>query len=150
MSASIAHPASPLSRQPDRRSAHWPTDILRASLLLGCLASVVAAAWLGEPSASLKADPELALMLRGMAAIKGTIVVSVVGVLLWRFGHALPNRAAAACLAGAWCMTGATVLVWQLSFIPLAALVFHVGEFVLLVTAWREHRSGLQPARTAG
>ncbi len=34
------------------------------------------------------------------------------------------------------------MLVWQLSFIPLAALTFHAGEFTLLFVAWCDGQSG--------
>lgn len=113
---------------------------LRFLLFAGCLASVVLAAWAGEPARYLRADPELAFLLRGMAAIKAVIVLAALGVLSWRFGHTVSQRMAAGYLMGAWLTAGATVLVWQLSFIPLAALVFHAGEFTLLFVAWRDHQ----------
>ena len=39
-------------------------------------------------------------------------------------------------------LPGATMLVWQLTFIPLAAVFFHAGEFLLLLVAWRDFQSG--------
>ncbi|MBC8059002.1 MAG: hypothetical protein H7Y61_20735 [Rhizobiales bacterium] len=113
---------------------------LRTLLLAGCIASVAAAAWVGEPAASVRADPELAFLLRGMAGIKAAIVLAAVGVLFWRFGHAVSKRSAGAYLVGAWLLAGATALVWQLSFVPFAALAFHAGEFTLLFVAWRDHQ----------
>jgi hypothetical protein len=38
------------------------------------------------------------------------------------------------------------VLIWCLSFIPAAALIFHLGMFGLLVVAWREDRTAPQQA----
>ena len=38
-------------------------------------------------------------------------------------------------------MCGATVLVWALSFIPLAALAFHIGAFAILLTAGSDRKS---------
>jgi hypothetical protein len=113
---------------------------LRSLLVAGCIASIAIAAWLGEPAAFVRADAELAQLLRGMAAIKAIIVLAAVGVLLWRFGQPVPRRTAIAYLLGAWLIAGATTLVWQLSFVPLAALAFHAGEFTLLIAAWRDHQ----------
>ena len=121
---------------------------LRALLLLGCVAVASAAALASEAAAIVRADPELSYLLRGMAAIKACLCAAAVGVLFWRFGHGLSQRSAAAYLIGAWLMTGATMLVWQLSLISLAAMAFHVGEFTLLFTAWRD-RAAL-PERQRG
>lgn len=118
---------------------------LRSLLVLGCTVSVLLAAWLAAPATALRADPELVFLLRGMALIKAAIVLAAVGVLCWRFGQPVLPRVAGAYLAGAWLTAGATMLVWQLSFIPLAALVFHVGEFTLLWVAWRDHAEGRRP-----
>lgn len=117
---------------------------LRALLLCGCLATVAMAAWIGRPEAYLAADADLARLLRGMALIKGFLALAAVAVLLWRFGHPLSQRMAAAYLVGAWLAAGASMLVWQLTFIPLAALVFHIGEITMLLTAWRD-RTGTRP-----
>ncbi len=143
LSLSAANPA-PTFAVPSRRTpAHDSPAARRAILLIGCFASVAAAAWLGEPAAMVRADPELAYLLRGMAAIKAAIVLAAVGVLLWRLGRPLPQRIAAAYAVGAWLIAGSSMLIWQLSLIPLAAVAFHVGEFTLLFAAWRDHRTDL-------
>lgn len=114
--------------------------VLRLLLVAGCAASVALAAWVGEPGPSLRADPELAVLLRGMATIKAVIVLAALALLCWRFRRPVSPRSAVAYLVGAWMAAGAAMLVWQLSFIPLAALTFHVGEFTLLFAAWRDRR----------
>jgi hypothetical protein len=114
------------------------TDSLRRWLLVGSLAACVLAAWVGNPSDYSRADPELAFLMRGMAAIKATLVLAAVGVLWWRFTYPISQPTAMAYLIGAWLAAGATVLIWQLSFITLAAIAFHAGEFALLVAAWRD------------
>lgn len=119
---------------------------LRVLLLAGCLVSVAAAASLGEPAALLQADAELGRLLRGMALIKAVIALAAVGLLLWRLGQPLSRPMAIAYLVGAWLVAGATMLVWQLSFVPLAALTFHVGEFTLLIAAWRDRHHGSRHA----
>jgi hypothetical protein len=139
---------SALSRAPGFALNSQPPELMsspsarRSLLVIGCVASMAFAAWLGEPLASTQADPELAHLLRGMAAIKATMVVAALGVLFWRFGQPVQQHTAAAYLAGAWLIAGATMLVWQLSFILLAALAFHVGVFSLLFVAWRDHQAG--------
>ena len=123
---------------------------LRLLLCVGCIASVAMAAWVGEPARYLRADPELAFLLRGMATIKAAIVFAAVGMLSWRFGYPLSERTALAYLIGAWLTAGASMLVWQLSFIPLASLAFHAGEFTLLFVAWRDHQSNSPRSKDAG
>lgn len=149
MSVSIARPTLLLSLSLNQYNSAWSPGALRMLLLAGCLASVAVAAWLGEPSAYLRADRELAFLLRGMAAIKACIVMAAVGVLLWRFGRAVAQRTAVAYLVGSCLIAGATTFVWQLSFIPLAALVFHFGEFMLLFVAWRDHQAETQQLQEA-
>ena len=147
MSVSMAQPASPPSRAVRRASGMCSPSELRTLLLAGCVVAAAAALWLGEPAAYLAAEPGLVVLLRSMAAIKACIVVAAVGVLLWRLGHAVPGRTAAAYLVGSWLIAGATTLVWQLSFIPLAAVVFHAGELLLLFTAWRDRGADESRAR---
>ena len=91
-------------------------------------------------------EPDLARLLRGMALLKGGIALAAVGVLLWRFGHPTPPRMVTAYIAGAALIVGASVLIWQLVHIPAAAFAFHVGEFALLIAAWRD-RDGVRAIR---
>ena len=111
---------------------------MRALLLAGCVASAAAAGWLADPAPVLQADPELARLLRGMALIKAAFMLAAVGVLLWRFGRPMTPTTAGAYLAGTWMVCGASLLIWYLSAIPFAALLFHSGALLLLVAAWRD------------
>ena len=148
MSISVADSASPRSLRSAQLNATWSPSTLQSLLLAGSIASV-AAAWLGEPSAYLRADPELAFLLQGMAAIKACIVLAAIGVVFWRLGQAVPQRTASAYLVGSWLLAGATTLVWQLSFIPLAALVFHAAGFSLMFVAWRDREAKMQRLQDA-
>lgn len=113
----------------------------RTLLLLGTALALTVAAALGDPRPMLAADPDLARLLRGMALIKGVLVLAAVGVLWWRFRQPLAAGHGTAYLVGAWLAAGATMLIWQLSLIVPAALAFHAGELLLLLTAWRDgHR----------
>jgi hypothetical protein len=60
--------------------------------------------------------------------------------LCWRYGWPVSRGVAAGYLAGAWLATSATVMMWQLTSIALAAVLFHVGEIAPLVLAWRDYR----------
>ncbi|MEO8280035.1 MAG: hypothetical protein ABI564_10110 [Ideonella sp.] len=124
----------------DRASA-WSPRLLRFWLLLGCAASVAVAAIVGEPSSLLKADPELATLLRGMAVLKALMVSAGLGLLCWRFAHPATPRTAALYVVTAWLVTGATVLIWQLTWLPLAALVFHVAGITALLVALADRNS---------
>jgi hypothetical protein len=116
-------------------------------LSLGCAGSVAVsmavAASLGGPQVYLRADRELAALLRDMALIKAFIVMAAVGVLFWRFGHGIGRGLAVMYLVGACLLAGATTLIWDLTSIGLAALVFHVGGFMLLCAAFADHKSGI-------
>jgi hypothetical protein len=114
---------------------------MRTALVCGCAVSMAAAAWYGDPTAYLQADPSLARLLRGMALIKALLVVLAAAAVLWRLGKPASYRVVAAYLAGCWAIAGAATLIWQLTLIPLAAIGFHVAEISMLVVAWREHRS---------
>lgn len=128
-----------------------PTRRLRAALLAGCVLAAAIAAVVAQPEPHLLADPELARLLRGMALIKAMIVLVGVALLLWRFGRPVPARIAAVYIAGTWIAAGASMLIWQLALIPYAAAAFHLGEFAVLVAAWRDMpRRGARAAPQAG
>ncbi len=107
-------------------------------MILACALSIGIAAWLGDPSGYLQADPALARLLRGMALIKSAIVLASVGAVFWRLGFAISRPAAMAYVVGCGVLAGSTMLIWQLSLIPLAAILFHVAAVGLLLVGWRE------------
>jgi hypothetical protein len=112
--------------------------LLRVGLILACAASVGVAFHVGDPAASLRADPALAHLLRGMAAIKSTLVLAAIGACLWRLGWAISGPIAVAYIAGCAALAGSTMLIWQLTAIALAALVFQGAALGMLVVGWRE------------
>jgi hypothetical protein len=119
-----------------RRSVHtWP---LRIALLTGCVISLGIAAHWGDPSTFVHEDPALSRLLRGMAVIKAAITMALVAAVLWRFGRPLSKPVAAGYLLGAWALVGATTLIWQLSWIPAAAILFHAAFLSMLFVSWRE------------
>lgn len=92
----------------------------------------------GGLSSSGTAEPELALLLRGMAAIKTLIVAALVAAIAWRSRWPLSPPLAAGYLAGAWSMAFTTAMIWQLAAIAPAAVFFHLAEFAVLLLAWRD------------
>ena len=119
--------------------------VVRAGLLMGCLACAVVG-WAAASGASLPVEPELAVLLRGMAAIKGLLALFAASLVYWRFGLPISARAAWAYATCAGLMFVACALIWQLAFIPLAAALFHAGGIGALCVAWRD---GCQLPRAA-
>jgi hypothetical protein len=124
------------------RSAAAPAStavsLLRIGLIVGCASSIGIAVWLGDPSGYLHADPALARLLRGMALIKGMIAIAAVGAVFWRLAWPVSKIGAAAYLISSWAIAGSTMLIWQLSYIVPAALLFHAAALSLLLVSWRE------------
>jgi hypothetical protein len=112
--------------------------VWRAGLIAACALSIGLAAWAGHPTGYLEADPALAHLLRAMALIKGLIVLGALGAALWRYGWEITAPVAvgyAACIA---VLAGSATLIWQLTLIPLAALMFHAALIGLVYVGWRE------------
>ena len=128
---------------PAPASALSPVAV-RVALALGCLAAVALGLEVGDPRAFQAADPDLARLLRGMAVLKALLVLPAVAAVWWRAGHPLSRKLAAVYVAGAWAMTGASVLIWQLTSLALAALAFHGAGLAMLVAAFGDGRERLR------
>jgi hypothetical protein len=111
---------------------------LRSVLIVGCAISVGIAMYMGDPSGYLLADPALARLLRGMAVIKGVIAIAIVGAVWWRFGRAVSRPVAVSYALGCWVVAGSTTLVWQLTSIVMAAVLFHAAALSMLIVSWRD------------
>ncbi len=140
MSAILSNRSVAATQRSSARERLRAPVVLRFVLLVGLVAVVVVAAVVRSPSAATVADAKLVSLLRGMALIKAGIALVAVALAAWRFGRPIPSAVAFGYLVGAWCLAGAAVLIWQLSFIPAAAVIFHVGMLGLLALAWREGR----------
>lgn len=119
----------------------------RFYLLAGSAASIAAACHFGSPAGYLEADPALARLLRGMALVKAAAVVAGLAAVYWRLGWPIQRWRSSTYLVTAWILTGSTMLIWQLSWIPAAAVLFHTALIGLLMTAWRDDLKG-RPGRT--
>jgi len=119
----------------------------RAVLLTGAALAVVAALALSSVLPRAAAEPELALLLRFMAMVKGALGLLALGLAAWRLGRqASPALAGAYCL-GVWGMLASAVLVWQFTRLGLAAGSFHFWALALLLTAMLDGRRLRRAAR---
>ncbi len=111
---------------------------LRLGLILGCAFAIGVATWAGDPGSYQQADPALARLLRGMALIKGLITIGAVSAVYWRLASPAAGKVAAVYVVCSWALAGASALIWQLSYIGWAALLFHLAAVTMLVVGWRE------------
>jgi hypothetical protein len=114
------------------------TALLRTITVAGCALAIGVAGWVGDPSGYLEADLALAHLLRGMAVIKGMLALAALGAVLWRFGWPVSKPVAFGYVFGSSVLAGSTMLIWQLSFMPLAAVLFHLAAVSMLIIGWRE------------
>ncbi len=113
--------------------------MVRAVLCVVCVAAALGGLAVGQPEQLLQTDPELARLLRGMALIKGGILIAALGLLSWRFHWRTSKRLVVVYNGAAAAMSFAAGLIWQLTSILLAAGLFHLGLIVLLVAMLRDN-----------
>ncbi len=114
-------------------AARW-----RGGLLAACALSIGLGASMGHPASYLQADPALAHVLRAMALIKGLIVVGALAAALWRYGWPITAPVGVGYAAGVAVLAGSTTMVWELTLIPLAALMFHGALAGIVWLGWRD------------
>ncbi len=68
-------------------------------------------------------------------------------LLLQRFKRPVPMRFAAVYLVAMWLAAGASMLIWQLTAIPFAAIAWHTGGLAFLVAAWRDGTASTEAGR---
>ncbi|HEY0777424.1 MAG TPA: hypothetical protein VGD56_05600, partial [Gemmatirosa sp.] len=83
-------------------------------------------------------DPDLARLLRAMAAIKGGLVTLGAAAVGWRLRRPTPPAFAAGYVALVWVAGAATGAIWQLAGVGRAAVALHVAGALLVVLAWRD------------
>lgn len=134
---------SPVSQRERERAVAMSPGAYRTLLVAGMIAVAAMVAWatVAGTASTVAGDASFVRMMRVMAMIKAMLVAIAAAVLWWRFARPVTALFAAGYLLGAWFMAAATVLIWQLSSIGAAAVVFHTGELSLLLLAWRDTRS---------
>jgi len=73
-----------------------------------------------------------------MALIKGMIAIAAASAVYWRLALPASGTVAALYVISSSVLMGSSMLIWQLSHIGPAALLFHGAALSMLVVAWRE------------
>ena len=121
-----------------RRPTPW-----QAALPPVVVLAVIAVWVLADPAPTLAADPELARVLRFMAAVKGGMALVALALVGLRLGApVMPSRGLGYLLAAAGAAAAPT-LIWQLTWIGPAALLFYASVGTLVVLGWRDARRWL-------
>jgi len=109
----------------------------RSLLVVGCMLAAALPLVAVDPAADAF-EPELARLLRGMALLKATFVLTAVAILLWRLAQPVATATAVLYLGGTWAGAAATTMIWQLDRLVLASTLFHVGLIAFLIVAMRD------------
>lgn len=133
------------------RSAVWRTSPWQPALLVAAVATAVTA-WLlaGSTQPSLlDSDPELAMLLRFMAAVKAVMELAALGVTTWRLGHPATPAVALVYLAAVSLMGAAPGVIWQLAHVELGAALFHAGLLLFCCALFADRGAATQLVGTA-
>jgi hypothetical protein len=114
------------------------TARLRAMLIVVCIFAAAVGFVLGDPAGRYAADLELIRLLRGMAIVKAIILLAVLALLSWRLRWLTFRPLVVSYAAAVGVMSFASALVWQLTFIGVAAFLFHASLIALLVLMLRD------------
>lgn len=114
------------------------TARLRAMLIVVCIVAAALGFVLGDPAGRHAADLELMRLLRGMAIVKVIILLAVLALLSWRLRWLTFRPLVVSYAAAVGVMSFASALVWQLTFIGLAAFLFHASLIALLILMLRD------------
>lgn len=145
-----AHDPAPLAVSRPARHSASPL-IARAVLVATVVLAMTLAQFVGQGEAAdraASADPELTLLLRGMAVLKAGLAIGAVCLVAWRLAHPASSRLAAGLIVAAALMAAGPILVWHVAPVVAAALVFHAGLGLLLVLCLLD-RSGAQELHAA-
>jgi hypothetical protein len=111
---------------------------LRALLLVVCIVAAAVGFVLGYAVGSFSSDVELVRLLRGMAVAQGIILLAVLALLSWRLRWLTFRPLVVSYATAVGVMSFASALVWQLTFIGVAAFLFHASLLALLVLILRD------------
>jgi hypothetical protein len=120
----------------------------KARLALGLLivAAIFAAYVATSPelaaAAVAQAGPDLTRLMRGMAAIKALMAVAAGAAVMWRLGAPVTWRWFAAYALACTAMAAGPVVIWQMQYLRLGALLLHGGLFTTVVLLWRDPAMG--------
>jgi hypothetical protein len=84
------------------------------------------------------ADPDLSALLRGMAIIKAAIVAAGAGIVWWRLGASISSTFALAYIGCVTAASAGAAMVWTMSHMGVATLLFHGALIAFLVIGLRD------------
>ncbi|GJD49134.1 hypothetical protein OPKNFCMD_1864 [Methylobacterium crusticola] len=108
---------------------------LRIPLLLGTALALAAGAAFAAGAPARAIDPDLARVIRWMAAIKGGFGALAFAAAWWRLARPARAWRAAAYVAGPPLMAFGAVLLWSMHGLGVGALGLHLGLLGLLAAA---------------
>lgn len=111
---------------------------LRALLIAVCVAAAAVGFVLGHVVGRFSNDVELVRLLRGMAIAQGIILLAVLALLSWRLRWLTFRPLIVSYATAVGVMSFASALVWQLTYIGVAAFLFHASLIALLVLILRD------------
>ena len=114
--------------------------VWQGALLVSVGLCVAGASTLGDPGRLLTFDPDLARVLRFMAAVKGGMALLTLALVGLRLGEPVTPARAIGYLAAAGGVAAAPTLMWQLTWIGPAALLFYAAMTVLVLLGRRDVR----------
>jgi hypothetical protein len=129
-----------------RRSLAAPTTLsprlarglLAAAVALGAVGGAVAVDPHVAASAAHAAGPDLARLLRAMAALKVLMAAPLVAAVGWRLGTMISAGPLLAYAAACAAMAAGPGLIWSLAEVKLGALLLHGGLLGTAVLLWRD------------
>ncbi len=122
-------------------SGHRPSSRRRPRLRIGLFCVLTLAAGLAAcalPAAAAGVDPQLALLLRFMAALKGAVVLGALGLACWRLRAPVTSATVFGYAAALAAMSTAPGLIWSLGHVAAGAASFHAGALGFAVVALRD------------
>ena len=123
---------------PARRLATTPSVASYRTALVAGSAAAAALAWLVASGAAQPAvEPDLVVLLRGMAVIKSLLAAGAAALVWWRLSLPLAKRGRGLCRLHLGPLRGQR-LVARPAFLVEAALLYHAAGLFVLVLALRE------------
>jgi hypothetical protein len=121
--------------------AAWSPETWRIALLAAGALAFGVAFTLGQGTTGT-ADPDLSALLRGMAMLKAAMTAAGAGILWWRLSRPISTSLAAAYVACVTAASAATGLVWTMSCLWAATILFHGALIAFLIMGLRDSFGG--------
>lgn len=124
-----------------RRIASW-AKVVWGVAAIGAVAGAFATGAAATAAAAQADGPDLLMLLRFMAGVKGLMGLGLIALAAWRLGF--PARPAIAAWYTITCglMPLGAGLIWGLAHVALGAVLFHAGMFTMFGVMWADQDDG--------